>query len=144
MSMVALQGSLDSFKLPDVLTFFNSTKKTGMLTVSNDGRESYVFCREGAVVYAASNQDSLRLATLLLRRKLISREQSEVIDDLMLRGAGRFGDVALQQGILSPEQLDEFMKIQVSEVLYDSFLWKGGTFAFYEGFDLPKDAVTIS
>ena len=72
MSIVALQGSLDSFKLPDILTFFDSVKKTGMLTVSNDGREAYVFCRAGSVVYAASNQDNLRLATLLLRRKQIS------------------------------------------------------------------------
>jgi len=144
MSIVALQGSLDSFRLPDVLTFFNSGRKTGMLTVSNDGREAYVFCRNGAVVYAASNQESLRLATLLLRKKRITRDQAETIDDLMLHSGGRFGDVAVKHGVLSESQLDEFLKIQVSEVLYDSFLWKDGTFAFYEGFDLPSDAVTIS
>jgi uncharacterized protein DUF4388/FHA domain-containing protein len=144
MSIVALQGSLDSFKLPDVLTFFDSGRKTGMLTVSNDGREAYVFCRNGAVVYAASNQESLRLATLLLRKKRITRDQAETIDDLMLHSGGRFGDVAVKHGVLTESQLDEFLKIQVSEVLYDSFLWKNGTFAFYEGFDLPSDAVTIS
>ena len=144
MSIVALQGSLDSFKLPDVLTFFDSGRKTGMLTVSYDGREAYIFCRNGAVVYAASNQESLRLATLLLRKKRITRDQAETIDDLMLHSGGRFGDVAVKHGVLTESQLDEFLKIQVSEVLYDSFLWKEGTFAFYEGFDLPSDAVTIS
>ena len=144
MSIVALQGSLDSFKLPDVLSFFDSGKKTGMLTVSNDGREAYVFCRAGAVVYAASNQDNLRLATLLLRKKYITKDQADTIDDLMLRSGGRFGDIAVKHGVMSPAQLEEFLKIQVSEVLYDSFLWKDGTFAFYEGFDLPSDAVTIA
>lgn len=144
MSIVALQGSLDAFKLPDVLTFFNSGKKTGMLTVSNGGREAYVFCREGAVVYAASNQENLRLATLLLRKKFITKDQADTIDDLMLHSGGRFGDIAVTHGVMSSAQLDEFLKIQVSEVLYDSFLWKDGTFAFYEGFDLPSDAVTIS
>ncbi len=143
MSIVALQGSLDSFKLPDVLSFFNEGKKTGMLTVSNDSREAYVFCRAGAVVYAASNQDSLRLATLLLRKKHISKDQADRIDDIMLHSGGRFGDVAVKHGVLTESQLDEFLKIQVSEVLYDTFLWKGGTFMFYEGFDLPSDAVTI-
>ena len=144
MSMVALQGSLDSFKLPDVLTLFSTTHKTGMLTVANEGREAYIFCREGQVVYAASNQESLRLAALLTRRKQLSKTQAERIDDLMLRGGGRFGDIAVREGILTPTKLDESLKIQVSEVLYDTFLWKAGTFSFYEGFDLPRDAVTIS
>lgn len=144
MSIVAVQGSLESFKVPEILTFLNSSRKTGMLTISNDGREAYVFCREGSVVYAASNQENLRLAALLTRKNQITREQAEMIDDLMLRGGGRFGDVAVKQGVLSSQQLDEFLKVQVSEVLYDTFLWKAGTFMFYEGFDLPPHAVTIS
>jgi hypothetical protein len=144
MSIIAVQGSLESFKVPEVLTFLDSSGKTGMLTVSNDGREAYVFCRRGAVVYAASNQESLRLAALLTRKNQISREQAEMIDDLMLRGGGRFGDVAVREGVLSPQELDEFLKVQVSEVLYDTFLWKSGTFMFYEGFDLPPHAVTIA
>lgn len=144
MSMVALQGSLDSFKLPDVLTFFNNARKTGMLTVANEAREAYVFCRSGEVVYAASNQESLRLASLLVRRNQLTKEQAERIDDLMLRGGGRFGDVAVREGVLTESKLDEALKIQVSEVLYDTFLWKTGTFTFYEGFDLPREAVTIA
>lgn len=144
MGIVAVQGSLESFKVPEVLTFLNSSRKTGMLTVSNDGREAYVFCREGAVVYAASNQENLRLAALLTRKNQITREQAAMIDDLMLRGGGRFGDIAVREGVLSDQELDEFLKIQVSEVLYDTFLWKAGTFMFYEGFDLPPHAVTIS
>ena len=144
MSIIAVQGSLESFKVPEVLTFLDASGKTGMLTVSNDGREAYVFCRRGAVVYAASNQESLRLAALLTRKNQISREQAEMIDDLMLRGGGRFGDVAVREGVLSPQELDEFLKVQVSEVLYDTFLWKAGTFMFYEGFDLPPHAVTIA
>jgi hypothetical protein len=144
MSMVALNGSLDAFKLPDVLTFLNSAKKTGMLTVANEGREAYVFCRSGAVVYAASNQEQLRLAALLLRKRHISKQQADVIDELMLKRGGRFGDLAVTQGLLTDGQLDEYLKIQVSEVLYDSFLWKSGTFMFYDGFDLPPDAVTIA
>lgn len=144
MSIIAVQGSLESFKVPEVLTFLDSSGKTGMLTVSNDGREAYVFCRRGAVVYAASNQESLRLAALLTRKNQISREQAEMIDDLMLRGGGRFGDVAVREGVLSEQELAEYLKVQVSEVLYDTFLWKTGTFMFYEGFDLPPHAVTIS
>jgi hypothetical protein len=60
MSSASLQGSLDSFKLPDVLTFLNTTRKTGMLTLTRGEKEAYVFFRAGALVYAASNQEPFR------------------------------------------------------------------------------------
>ena len=56
MGPVSLQGSLDVFKLPDVLAFLNSTHTTGMLTLRMEEKDAYVFFRAGAVVYAASNQ----------------------------------------------------------------------------------------
>jgi len=143
MSSTSLQGSLDSFKLPDVLAFLNSAKKTGMLTVTADEREAYVFFRAGAVVYAASNQRSLRLGAILLQKKILTGDQCDAIDELILRGGG-FGDLIVEQGILTAEQLDDFLKIQVSEVIYDCFVWKKGSFAFFDGIDLPLHAVTIS
>ncbi|MEO6260260.1 MAG: DUF4388 domain-containing protein [Thermoanaerobaculia bacterium] len=144
MTTPSLQGQLDAFKFPDLLTFLGASHKTGMLTLASDGKEAYVFIRNGAVVYAASNQESHRLGTILLRRKQITREQSEAITDAMLRGAGPFGKVVVEEGILSEGQLHDALKVQVSEVIYDGFVWSGGGFTFYDGFDLPANAVTIS
>jgi len=144
MSGVSLQGTLDAFKLPDVLTFLHSTRTTGMLTLTLAEKEAYVFFRAGEVVYAASNQESLRLGPILVRKKKLSRDQAAEIDDLMLRSGGRFGDIALQKGVLNPSQLDDFLKVQVSEVVYDAFVWKTGAFAFFDAIDLPPQAVTIS
>jgi len=144
MGPVSLEGSLDVFKLPDVLAFLNSTRKTGMLTLRQADKDAYVFFRAGAVVYAASNQENLRLAPILQRRKKLPREKAAEIDDLMLRSGGRWGDIALQTGALTPSELDDYLKVQVSEVIYDAFVWKGGDFTFYDGIDLPPQAVTIS
>ncbi|HEY6843267.1 MAG TPA: DUF4388 domain-containing protein, partial [Thermoanaerobaculia bacterium] len=104
MSTAALNGNLDTFKLPDVLTFLNSTRKTGMLTLTNATKETYVFFREGAVVYAASSLD----------------RQPRVKSD------------------------ETAMKVQISEVIYDAFVWNGGAFAFFDAIDLPPKAVTIA
>ena len=144
MSAVSLQGSLDVFKLPDVLKFLHSVEKTGMLTLTFAGKEAYVFFRAGHVVYAASNEESLRIGPIMVRRKKMTREQSAEIEDAMLRSGGRFGDIALQKGVVNQSQLEDFMKVQVSEVIYDAFVWKGGEFAFYDAIDLPPHAVTIS
>jgi len=144
MSSMSLQGSLEVFKIPDVLTFLHSVRKTGMLTLTLAEKEAYIFFRAGSVVYAASNQESLRLGPILARKKKLSRDQAAEIDDLMLRSGGRFGDIALQKGVVNQSQLDDFLKIQSSEVIYDAFVWKSGDFAFYDGIDLPPNAVTIS
>jgi hypothetical protein len=144
MSEAVLQGSLSSFKLPEVLTFLSTTRRTGTLTLHGDERESYVFFQNGAVVYAGSNAEQFRLSAILLRKKRISREQQELIDALMRREGRRFGQIAIQEGVLTEAQLKDFLKVQVSEIVYDSFVWPGGTFTFTEELTLPSHAVTIA
>ncbi len=144
MSTASLAGSLASFKLPDIFTFLASARKTGMLTLAAREQEAYVFFRAGGIVYAASNQEALRLGSVLLRKKKITREQSEAVDQSIVRGGKRFGEIAVDKGILTPELLAEFLKVQVAEVIYDAFVWREGTFGFYDDFDLPPHAVTIT
>ncbi|MEO8036188.1 MAG: DUF4388 domain-containing protein, partial [Acidobacteriota bacterium] len=144
MSDVVLQGSLGSFKLPDVLTFVSTSRRSGTLTLQGESRESYVFFQNGALVYAGSNAEHFRLSAILLRKKRISREQQELIDALMRREGRRFGQIAIQEGVLTETQLKDFLKVQVSEILYDSFVWPTGTFSFAEQQALPSYAVTIA
>jgi hypothetical protein len=110
MSGASLQGSLDVFKLPDVLAFLNSIQKTGMLALTLGEKEVYVFFRAGALVYAATEQEPRR------------RRLTEVVS----------------------KRLDDSVKIEVSEIIYDAFRWKSADFAFYDSIDLPPNAVTIS
>jgi Domain of unknown function (DUF4388)/Inner membrane component of T3SS, cytoplasmic domain len=144
MNEPSLRGSLASFRLPDVLTFLSSTRKSGTLTLTNSSNEATVYFDSGAVVYAGSNQETLRLSAVLLRKKRISAAQREAIDNLMKAEGGRFGQLAVKQGLLTEEQLRDFLKVQVSEILYDCFVWPGGTFAFIDNTSLPPYAVTIA
>jgi hypothetical protein len=140
----ALQGDLSAFRLADVLTFLSGARKSGALAVSSSGRETEVFFRDGSLVYAFSNQEQLRLGSILLRRRMITREQRDAIDGLMRRDGGRFGTLAIQEGHLSEEQVRDFLKVQVSEIVFDAFVWDHGTFVFGEESSLPPHAVTIS
>jgi hypothetical protein len=140
----SLRGSLTSFRLPDVLTFLASARKSGTLTLTSGTNEATVYYDNGSVVYAGSNQESLRLSAVLLRKKKISAAQRDAIDTLMHAEGGRFGQIAVEQGVLTDEQLRDFLKVQVSEIIYDSFVWPGGTFAFIDDTVLPAYAVTIA
>ncbi len=144
MGEAVLQGSLGSFKLPDLLTFLGASKKTGTLTLTGDGRMSHVLFSAGSVVFAGSDQEKLRLSSILLRKKRITREQHSRIDALMRRERGRFGELAVDEGLLTEDQLRDFLKVQVSEVIYDAFVWHGGGFMFSDELQMPSYAVTIS
>ncbi|HKO55410.1 MAG TPA: DUF4388 domain-containing protein [Thermoanaerobaculia bacterium] len=139
-----LDGSLASFKLPEVLTFLQTTRKSGRLAIECEGRTAQVFLDTGSVVFAASNQEELRLSAILMRKKRIAREQHNRIDALMREEGGRFGQLAVQQGVMTDAELHDFLKVQVSEILYDAFLWSGGSFSFHDDLQLPAHAVTIS
>ncbi len=144
MAAPSLQGSLDSFKLPEVLTFLSTARKTGTLAVESASWRSSIYFDTGALVYATSNQASLRLGELLLRKKRITSEQFQQIDTFIQSDGGRFGQIAVQQGVLTEEQLHDFLKIQVSEILFDAFVWKDGSFNFTDEMALPPYATTIS
>ncbi|HEY2322652.1 MAG TPA: DUF4388 domain-containing protein [Thermoanaerobaculia bacterium] len=144
MSTDVLQGSLAAFKLPEVLTFLAGARKSGTLALHSGNKDSSVFFRDGALVFASSTDEQLRLGAILLRKKRLTRAECDLIDELMRREGGRFGEIAIKEGILGEAQLRDFLKVQVSEILYDAFVWSGGTFAFGETLDLPAYAVTIS
>jgi hypothetical protein len=144
MAAAVLQGDLSSFRLPEVLSFLSTNRKSGMLTVTGDGKEATLFFTDGALVYAGSTQEQFRLGYVLLRKKMITTAQRDGIDALMRREGGRFGQIAIQQGILTEPQLQDFLKVQVSEIVFDAFVWDAGTFAFAKNASLPPYAVTIS
>jgi hypothetical protein len=140
----ALQGDVSAFRLPEVLTFLCTSHKSGTLAVTHGDSVAYLFFREGALVFAGSNQEQFRLGSVLLRRKKITPEQCDRIDALMQSGAGRFGQLAVQDGVLTDAQLKDFLKVQVSEIVYDAFVWDGGRFEFVQETSLPEHAVTIT
>lgn len=144
MSEIALQGNLGVFRLPEVLTFLGSTRKSGLLTVASDAKQAQLYFDQGALVHAGSNQEAFRLAAILLRKKKITREQWQPIDDLMTREGGRFGELAVKHGLLTESQVRDFLKVQVSEIVYDCFVWRDGSFTFGEAARLPEHAITIA
>ncbi|HYC58606.1 MAG TPA: DUF4388 domain-containing protein [Thermoanaerobaculia bacterium] len=142
--MAVLQGDASAFRLPDVLAFLSTTRKSGTLTFANGGREAHLFFDDGALVYASSNQEGFRLGQILLRKKKITRDQRDRIDALMQRDGGQFGRLCVDSGVLTDPELRDALKVQVSEIVFDAFVWNAGVFSFEQETALPSHAVTIS
>ena len=141
---IILQGTLKSFHLSEILSFLSIGKKSGTLNLSVASRAGDIYFDAGNIVYAASNQERFRLGSVLLRKQKIDEITRKRLEDLMLQGGTKFGRIAVEQGALSEEELENYLKIQTSEIIYDCFTWNGGKFTFTDVTQLPPHAVTIS
>jgi len=138
-----LEGSLACFEVPDLLTFLNMGKRTGVLVMENPDQETKIFFKEGTPIFATSTKEELRIGNMLLRQGKIDVPTLEAML-IKHRGAGqRLGEVLLMEKILKREELASFLKIQVSEVIFDTFDWRRGLFSFFDRIPPPDTAVTL-
>jgi hypothetical protein len=136
-----LEGNLGRFEVPDLLSFLKTGGRTGVLVFERSDRENKVFLREGRPVFATSTSEDLRFGALLVR---LGKVRAEVLDRAIARKKGeRIGQVLLSERILTEDQLAAFLKVQVSEVLFDCFGWTEGRFTFYDGVPPPATVVTL-
>jgi hypothetical protein len=137
-----LEGDLARFEVPDLLSFLALGRTTGVLVLERPDQETKLFLREGNPVYATSTEESLRLGSLLVRMGKLGPDQLQRA--LGKVGAGhRLGQSLLAEKLLSADELASYLKVQVSEVVFDTFEWHRGAFVFYGGVSPPATAVTL-
>jgi uncharacterized protein DUF4388/FHA domain-containing protein len=137
-----LEGDLARVEVPDLLTFLNMGRRTGVLALECVDLETKIFFREGRTVFATSTRDELRLGSMLVR---MGKVKPEVMDRVLARpkAPGRIGHALLAENVLSEAELASFLKVQVSEVIFDTFAWRAGVFSFWDGVPPPATAVTL-
>jgi Domain of unknown function (DUF4388)/FHA domain len=136
-----IEGRLDRFAVPDLLSFLKTAGLSGVLVFERSDRESKVFVREGQPVFATSSAEDLRFGAMLVR---LEKVRADVLDRALSRQkGGRLGQVLVSEKILTEDQLAAFLKVQVSEVIFDTFGWREGRFSFYEGVPPPATVVTL-
>lgn len=138
-----LEGDLASFEVPDLLTFLHLSRRTGVLAMERKDQETKLFVREGKPVYATSTKDELRLGRLLVRHGKVGAESLDGLLEQRRKGGGRIGQILISQGMLTEGELASVLKVQVSEVIFDTFSWHQGLFAFWDRVQPPASAVTL-
>ncbi len=136
-----LEGSLDRFEVPDLLSFLGTGGRTGVLVFERPDRESKVFLREGRPVFATSTGEELRFGSMLVR---LGKVRADVLERALSRQpGGRIGQVLISEKILTEQELAAFLKVQVSEVIFDAFGWTEGAFSFFDEVPPPATVVTL-
>jgi hypothetical protein len=138
-----LEGNLARLEVPDILTFLHMVGRTGVLALERPDQESKLFFRDGSPVYATSSKDELRLGTMLVRMGKVKAESLERALQRQRSAGHRIGQALLVEKLVTEAELASFLKVQVSEVIFDTFAWRDGVFSFWEKVPPPATAVTL-
>ena len=139
----SLQGNLGHFSLHEILRFLADGGRTGTMKLSSGGREAIAWLDAGAIVFAWSNQEQMRMPLVLMRRGKLKKDQHAKLEELAKQEGERFAQAAIKQGIFTADKLRELAAEYVAELMIDALLWDGGAFGFSLDIALPESAVPV-
>ncbi|MBW3663962.1 MAG: DUF4388 domain-containing protein [Actinobacteria bacterium] len=143
-----LEGTLESFTLPDIFQLLAFTKKTGCLHLQRDSATGEVYFRDGQVYFAVSTTGRMALGKRLVGAGMVATDQLERAlekqqDDASRGRALRLGQILVKEGVLDAETLETFVREQVQDAVFDLMRWSNGSFQFdTEGEDAVIDEPT--
>src|SRR5437667_5770901 len=138
-----LEGNLARFEAPDLLTFLNMCRRTGVLVMERPDQETKLFLREGRPVFATSTKEDLRLGAIVVRMGKVEADRMEPAFRQHGGAGHRLGQILVAEKLLTEAELGSCLKVQVSEVIFDTFRWGQGVFTFWDGVPPPATAVTL-
>ncbi|CAN5648017.1 hypothetical protein BH09MYX1_BH09MYX1_46190 [soil metagenome] len=139
-SEIVLSGNLAAIPIGAVLQLLQLEAQTGVLAIQNADSEISISLRGGLVdlVQARGASQEFRLGRFFLEEGLVTAPE---IDDILKRHEGTpdsarsklLGDLLLESGRVSAEQLREALTKQSSELIYELLRWQAGRFQFQRG-----------
>lgn len=120
--------------LCDVLAMLAQTGWRGELFVLEGEVQRSLFFDQGNVLGVATTANSEHLGAIMYRFGAISKDEYAATLQRVQRGE-RFGDVAVELGYATREQIYAHIRRQVEEVTFTALMVSDGTFYFLDGFD---------
>ena len=128
-------GDLAQEPLPEILRTIYFYRVPGVLTVESGGVTKKIYLLGGNIIFATSTDRSESLGQYLKRSALISSGELRASADRLdqMSGRRRHGELLVEMGILTPEQLRQIVTEQVKALLYSAFSWDQGSVTFEIG-----------
>lgn len=134
-AVVRLAGEITTpGALLDVVALLSQMGWRGELSVLDGSHVRSIFFDQGNVVGAVTNVEQERIGSILYKFGAINESQRDQALQAQVAGK-RFGEVLLELGLVSQEELYKYMSRQVEEIVFAVLGVSDGTFFFLEGFD---------
>jgi len=138
--MTALRGNLNSVDLANVFQMLSINQSEGTLYIhSPEGRKAMHFGPDGVSLLARGPSQQDALGRILIRQDWLTPGQLNAALQRQEEGSGRLlGQVLVEQGACSRQQVEDALRIQIEEEIYALFLTDGAQFEFDAG-DPPAE-----
>jgi hypothetical protein len=144
-SALALSGDLKDFGLLQLLTLMQVTGKTGSLTLERRGERATIFFKNGELLRVRTPESrSESLATGLLKAGKITRDQHHTIESSVPASEKAAALFITDQGILSRDEIIEFIREKSISSLYWLITWLEGSFRMDIDANPPDEDITAS
>jgi hypothetical protein len=132
---MAVEGTLDLFKLPEILQLVSQQKKTGILTVQGQQDIVAISFLNGRIVAADALNQTLEegLAQILLKEGMISAPDLARAASEHQASGGRLIDLLAERRYVERSQILEALRLQTYRLLEQLLRWSQGDFKFYSG-----------
>ncbi len=138
---MALSGTIKDFGLGDIFQLIGIQRKTGVLTLEEDGDAVTVKFLEGQVVGADTRSASVEdlLGAVLVRTGRITAGQLNEALGIQKKTLQRLGFILVKNDFINEEELVEALRVQSLQIVYRLFRWRSGKYSFIGSDDLDYD-----
>ena len=136
---MAVEGTLELFKLPEILQLIAQQKKTGILTVQGQQDIIAVTFLNGQIVAADALNQTVEegLAQVLVGERLLSSQDFAQAAAEHETAGGRLLDLLVDRGYIARPDLLRGLRLQTLLLLEQLLRWDKGDFKFYSGDEVP-------
>jgi len=131
----------------DIFALVAQTGWRGVLSVHNGEQERRIYIDQSNVIGVRSNVTEERLGRVMYRYGHITEEDLHRVESAVTE-TKRFGELAVELGVLSRETIYKAFSQQITEVVVGAMHVADGTFFFLDGFDdhelSTRQAVSIN
>jgi hypothetical protein len=140
---MAIQGTLKTMSLTDLLQFLAAGRKSGTLKFDHGKITKQVYFRNGLIVGSKSNDPREYLGQVLLHYGKVDDSQLKAAREVQRTSGAKLGEVLVEQGYLTENEILDILKTRTLDAIYDLFVWTDGDFEFYDDELVPDDLLLI-
>ncbi|HXD32344.1 MAG TPA: DUF4388 domain-containing protein [Pyrinomonadaceae bacterium] len=141
---MAIQGTLTTMSVPDLLQFLATGAKTGSLKFNRAKIAKEIFFEQGLIVGSFSNDPKEYLGQLLIHYGKIDEARLQLAMEAQRKSGGRLGEILVAKEMLTVAEVHEILRIRTLEIIYDLFLWEEAQFEFFDNQPFPSDLIRVS
>jgi eukaryotic-like serine/threonine-protein kinase len=131
---MGLKGNLGSVDLANIFQMLSINQKEGTLVICDGlSRKSIYFSRAGVSMLSRGKVRHDSLGRILLRYNRITPDQLDRALEKQKTSRRLLGEVLEEMCAVTKEDVENALRVQIEEEIYNLFIWKNAEFEFIEG-----------